>query len=310
MNLNQYKLLVGDASYRKFYRNKKNRSIIVYSKKEKRKNLLIYDAINKLFNKNNINAPKQISENYSKNYIEIEDLGNRNGLKTFKRITLKNYEKLFKILEKLKKIKNKNATTFKNTNYRIPFYSNNLILNEAKLFVDWYLPLKIKKNRNKIRIKFIKVLKNIVREIKLKKKVIVHRDFHISNIMILKDRIYVIDNQDVVYGNQTYDLASLIDDVRIQTKLSFRENIYNKYILGIKKSVRKKFRNDFEILSVLRNLKIIGIFTRLSIRDNKHSYTKMIPYAWKMINERRKFNKNFNELNLLLEKYFPKYIKF
>ena len=128
--------------------------------------------------------------------------------------------------------------------------------------------------------------------------------------MILKDRIYVIDNQDVVYGNQTYDLASLIDDVRIQTKLSFRENIYNKYILGIKKSVRKKFRNDFEILSVLRNLKIIGIFTRLSIRDNKHSYTKMIPYAWKMINERRKFNKNFNELNLLLEKYFPKYIKF
>ena len=310
MNLNQYKLLVGDASYRKFYRNKKNRSIIVYSKREKHKNLLIYDAINKLFNKNNINAPKLISENYSKNYIEIEDLGNRNGLKTFKRITLKNYEKLFKILEKLKKIKNKNATTFKNTNYRIPFYSNNLILNEAKLFVDWYLPLKIKKNRNKIRIKFIKVLKNIVREIKLKKKVIVHRDFHISNIMILKDRIYVIDNQDVVYGNQTYDLASLIDDVRIQTKLSFRENIYNKYILGIKKSVRKKFRNDFEILSVLRNLKIIGIFTRLSIRDNKHSYTKMIPYAWKMINERRKFNKNFNELNLLLEKYFPKYIKF
>ena len=99
MNLNQYKLLVGDASYRKFYRNKKNRSIIVYSKKEKRKNLLIYDAINKLFNKNNINAPKLISENYSKNYIEIEDLGNRNGLKTFKRITLKNYEKLFKILE-------------------------------------------------------------------------------------------------------------------------------------------------------------------------------------------------------------------
>ena len=310
MNLNQYKLLVGDASYRKFYRNKKNKSIIVYSKKEKRKNLLIYDAINKLFNKNNINAPKLISENYSKNYIEIEDLGNRNGLKIFKRIRLKNYEKLFKILEKFKKIKNKNATTFKNTNYRIPHYSNNLILNEAKLFVDWYLPLKIKKNRNKIRIEFIKVIKNIVKEIKLKKKVIVHRDFHISNIMILKDRIYVIDNQDVVYGNQTYDLASLIDDVRIQTKLSFRENIYNKYILGIKKSVRKKFRNDFEILSVLRNLKIIGIFTRLSIRDNKHSYTKMIPYAWKMINERRKFNKNFNELNLLLKKYFPKYMKF
>ena len=32
---------------------------------------------------------------------------------------------------------------------------------------------------------------------------------------------------------------------------------------------QKKLKNDFEILSVLRNLKIIGIFTRLAIRDKK-----------------------------------------
>ena len=68
----------GDASFRKFYRkkNKQNTSILVFAKKEKFKNLLVYDAINKVLNKNKILAPKLYRENYNKNYIEIEDFGN------------------------------------------------------------------------------------------------------------------------------------------------------------------------------------------------------------------------------------------
>ena len=64
-------------------------------------------------------------------------------------------------------------------------------------------------------------------------------------------------------------------------------------------------KNDFEILSVLRNLKIIGIFTRLSLRDKKHKYLKFIPYAWKLIQDRSKDLK-FKELNVLLNNYIPK----
>ena len=74
-----FKRLKGDASLRIFFRNNKNTpsSIIVYANKDKRLNLLIYDSINKIFLKNNILAPKLLSENYSKNYIEIEDFGNQ-----------------------------------------------------------------------------------------------------------------------------------------------------------------------------------------------------------------------------------------
>ena len=70
-----------------------------------------------------------------------------------------------------------------------------------------------------------------------------------------------------------------------------------------------KFRNDFEILSILRNLKIIGIFTRLSKRDKKHEYLKLIPYAWKMIDQRRKNNTVFEELNYFISMYISKNIK-
>ena len=80
----------------------------------------------------------------------------------------------------------------------------------------------------------------------------------------------------------------------------------NYYLKKQNKKNLKKIINDFKILSVLRNFKIIGIFNRLSIRDKKHQYLKMIPHAWKLIEERIKNDDNFSDLKLILKKYFPK----
>ena len=71
----------------------------------------------------------------------------------------------------------------------------------------------------------------------------------------------------------------------------------------------KRFKNDFEILSILRNLKIIGIFMRLAIRDGKKKYLKLIPYAWTLINLRINENKIFTDLKELLKKNFKGKIK-
>ena len=90
MEFKQLEKLSGDASFRKFYRHKKNKSIIVYCKKEKFKNLIIYEAVNRFLKNNNINTPKLISENYKKNFIEIEDLGNLTGLKKYKILLISN----------------------------------------------------------------------------------------------------------------------------------------------------------------------------------------------------------------------------
>ena len=306
MNFKNIVELSGDASHRKFYRDKKNNSIIVYAKKEKRKNLLIYAAINELLNNNKILTPRLISEKYKKNYIIIEDLGDYTGLKKFKNYKIDNYIKLFEILKKLKLVRKRTINTFLKTNYTIKNYSNNELLREAKLFSDWYMPKIIKKKISLSKKLYIKIIKKLILSLKLKKKVFVHRDFHISNIMIKKNKIYLIDSQDAVFGNEAYDLASLIDDVRIKIKLKNREKIYEKFISKQKKINPEKLRNDFEILSILRNLKIIGIFTRLSKRDKKHKYLKLIPYAWKMIDERRKHNTRFEELNNFLSIYFQK----
>jgi len=116
--------------------------------------------------------------------------------------------------------------------------------------------------------------------------------------MYQNKKIAVIDSQDALMGNRAYDLASLIDDVRLKTPNELKEKVFKFYIKTNKKVDSEKFKKDFEILSVLRNLKIIGIFMRLAVRDNKKKYLKLIPYAWEMINHRIKNQNEFNNLIL------------
>ena len=311
MNLNKYKLLAGDASFRKFYRSQEN-SIIVYSKKNKYLNLLIYEAINRCLNKNRINTPKLKKEFYNKNYIEIEDLGKNSLLKLLKGKKNKNsnYLKIIRILKLLQKIKTKSIKTFNQKNYKIPDYSKVKILGETNLFIEWYLPKvckndKIIKSKIELKRKFVKIYKKL----QLNNKVFVHRDFHVSNMMLYKKKIYLIDNQDAAYGNMAYDLASLIDDVRLKTSKELKEDIFKMFVMSNKSINPKKLKNDFEILSVLRNLKVIGIFSRLAIRDGKKKYMKMIPYAWKMIEQRMSKNLVFKDLELILNNLVSKKIR-
>jgi len=127
--------------------------------------------------------------------------------------------------------------------------------------------------------------------------------------MLVKGQIGVIDSQDALIGNKAYDLASLIDDVRIKTSIILKKKVYKHYIIKQKNLDKDKFKNDFEILSVLRNLKIIGIFTRLASRDGKKSYLKLIPYTWALINMRINENKIFKDLKNLLVQNFKGKIK-
>mgnify|MGYP005655250407 FL=1 len=303
MNLKKFKKLSGDASFRQFYRT--NNSILVYSKIQKRSNLLNYDAVNKILIKNKILAPGLISQNYKKNFIEIEDFGNKNMLDKIKssKTKLNEYKRILKILYQIQKIKNFKTQNFLKKKFNLSNYSKAKILKESYLFLDWYLPankLIIQKGYIKKNLK--KIIDNLYLNLKIKQKVFVHRDFHVSNMMFYKNKIALIDSQDAVLGNPAYDLASLIDDVRIKTSNSFKSNILKVFLSKFKYKNESQFINDFEILSVLRNLKIIGIFTRLANRDKKKKYLKLIPYAWKLIDNRMKNNSNFNDLiNFLKE---------
>ena len=301
----------GDASFRTFYRSKKRKSIFAYAKKEKKKNLLIYDAVNKILIKNRILAPNLISHSYKKNFIEIEDFGNVSLFRVLKNKKNNKYsffKKIINLLNKLQKIKTKKIKNFLNQNYKLELYKNKILYSEAKLFSDWYVEKKLNKNKSLFKKKFQNEINKLLSQLNNKNVTFVHRDFHVSNLMYFKNQIGLIDNQDALIGNQAYDLASLIDDVRLKTDNRLKEKVFNYYIKTNKKINLKKFKEDFEILSILRNLKIIGIFTRLAFRDDKKKYIQLIPHAWEMIDYRLKQNKIFKDLKLLLKNNFPEFV--
>ena len=304
MNLKRFKKLSGDASFRQFFRT--NNSILVFSRIQKQSNLLNYDAVNKILVKSKILAPNLISQNYKKNFIEIDDFGNKNMLDKIKssKNKLNEYKKILKILNKIQKIKNFRTQNFLKKSFNLPIYSKTKLLKETYLFLDWYLPSNNSIYQKEILRKNLrKIIDNLYLKLKIKKKVFVHRDFHVSNLMFYDNKIAIIDSQDAVLGNPAYDLASLIDDVRINTSNNLKSNILELYLKKVNLKNKSQFINDFEILSVLRNLKIIGIFTRLAKRDKKIKYLKLIPYAWKLIDNRLKNNPNLYDLKNFFNKY-------
>ena len=302
----------GDASSREFFRkqNNNNSSVLVFAKKEKFKNLIVYDSINKILIKNRILAPTLYNENYNKHFIEIQDFGNQTISKLLSKKDsnkLNYFKKVIKLLNRIQLIKDTKVRNFKKKIYTIPKYNNQILINEANLFCDWYIKKKLSKTkRKKFSKEFKKIIKTLTYKLKLKNDIFVHRDFHVSNLMLVKNKIGVIDSQDALIGNRAYDLASLIDDVRFKTSKGLKQKIYNFYINKQKKLESSKFKNDFEILSILRNLKIIGIFTRLATRDRKKKYLRLIPYTWKLINTRIYGNVLFDDLKKLLNKNFKK----
>ena len=306
--------ITGDASFRTFYRvifNDRSSKIIISSKNEKYKNLVIYTAINEYLRRNKILTPKLYEHNYESGLVLVEDFGDT----TFREILsktrykLKIYKKIINLLLVIQKIKPKKKIKMNNgKNFVFKKYNSISLHKESDLFFDWYLPsLHSKKKIKVIKSKTKKELSQLFRKLNFKNSHFVHRDFHASNLMKVKKRIGVIDSQDAVVGNIAYDLASLIDDVRIKTSIKLKNEIFQYYLNKspwINNMKLKKIIEDFNILSVQRNLKIIGIFSRLSKRDKKKKYLKLIPYAWKLIEHRLK-DSNLRDLKYILNKYIP-----
>ena len=311
-NLMQYKIkkISGDASYREFYKIKKNlkSTILVKANKKKYRNLIVYDAINKILIKNKINAPKLIQEYFSNNMMEIENLGDLSFLKYIKnkKNKLHDYKKLIELIIKLQKINFKKEIKFKNNKIKIYKYNSSELKKETDLFFDWYLKNNSKKKGfNNMKNKIKKELSILYKKLYFQEMCFVHKDFHASNIMIKNNKFGLIDSQDALRGNLLYDVASLIDDVRIKLPKELKSSLFSYYLSKTKKISTDKekliAKNDFDILSIQRNLKILGIFVRLCKRDLKSGYLKYLPYVWKLIELRLK-NPIFVNLRYLLDK--------
>lgn len=141
---------------------------------------------------------------------------------------------------------------------------------EMDLFTEWFLPY--------INVSIDKALwqnfkEEIIKDIAMQPKVLVHRDYHSRNLMIDGDSIGVIDFQDALVGAYTYDFISLIRDAYIVIDEKWVDEKIQQFYTMLKPDVSlSDFIHQVSIMGVQRNLKVLGIFVRLYKRDGKDKY--------------------------------------
>ena len=110
------------------------------------------------------------------------------------------------------------------------------------------------------------------------------RDYHVQNLLQLSDRegvqaVGLLDFQDALIGHPAYDLVSILQDARRDVSIAVEAEITN-YMLAQTGDDPDTFRAAYATLGLQRNLRILGIFARLCLRDGKAHYVDMIPRVW------------------------------
>ena len=306
---NDMHLIETDASFRKYYRISGNNTLIMDAPHEKGESVKSFHLVDKILLEMGISAPAIHSIDENNGFILLEDLGDQ----IFSRILNDEneyalYQNAIGVLAHIYLESNEKKFNKK----EIPFYSIDKLLEESNLFCDWFMEKHCQiKLTNKEKLEYQEILKKIFKGIDSTNSSLVLRDYHVDNLILLKDRkginqVGVIDFQDAVIGSNIYDLVSLLDDVRRPITVQLKEQLIEEYIY-ITNYDRKKLFKEMRFFSVQRNLKIIGIFSRLKYRDQKPKYMELINNAWNFIYLHLE-DQSFTELKSWISVYKNKFL--
>ncbi|MEL6318508.1 MAG: phosphotransferase, partial [Pseudomonadota bacterium] len=159
---------------------------------------------------------------------------------------------------------------------------------EAMLFLDWWQTGATGAAATEwARKSFETALAAMLREIASARDALVLRDFHAENLIWLPSRgrlacVGLLDYQDALIGHPAYDLVSLLEDARRDVAPELAEEMIALYVArrGLATMEEDRFRLAYAALGAQRNLKIIGIFARLWLRDGKERYLAHVPRVW------------------------------
>ena len=305
---NDMQLIETDASFRKYYRINKNNVLIMDAPNERGESVKSFQIIDKILSEMGISVPAIHCIDEKNGFILLEDLGDQ----VFSRILNSNNEyELYKnaiavlahiYLESIKK---------KFDNKKIYSFSIDILIEEASLFYEWFLEKHCKISLvNEEKIEYQEILKKIFYEINFTSSSLVLRDYHVDNLILLKNRkginqVGVIDFQDALIGSNAYDLVSLLEDVRKPIKTTLKEKLIEEYIDLTGYDLRRLLQ-EMRYFSIQRNLKIIGIFSRLKYRDGKPQYMELIKNAWNFIYSHLE-DPSFRELKTWIFEYRKKF---
>ncbi|MEM8752307.1 MAG: phosphotransferase, partial [Pseudomonadota bacterium] len=166
----------------------------------------------------------------------------------------------------------------------IPPYDAAVLIRESRLAVDWWAEAAAPGGAGEAGAELDALIEAATAEPARDRSALVLRDYHAENLIWLPERegdarVGLLDYQDALAGSPAYDLVSLLEDARRDTSEELREAMVAR-ALAASGDDAAVFRAAYAALGAQRNLKIVGIFARLWLRDGKPAYLDLIPRVW------------------------------
>ncbi|MCC3860270.1 phosphotransferase [Pseudemcibacter aquimaris] len=271
--------LAGDASFRRYDRIKMDdKHAVLMDAPPEFEDTRPFVAIAEYLVSQGLRAPVIFAKDVERGFLLLEDLGDN----LFKRVLDGEPEKealLYRhAVDELVKLNH--APLYQDVSH----YDQALYLTELALFTDWYYPA-LTGNRlpESKRAGFLNLWKDVLGNLDHSNECLVLRDYHAENLLDLDNGdVGQLDFQDAVIGHSAYDLVSLLQDARRDVDPATEQEMIEYFADALNRDL-DDFKRDYAILGAQRNLKIIGIFARLTLRDGKDHYLSLEPRVWGLL---------------------------
>jgi N-acetylmuramate 1-kinase len=267
--------LAGDASFRRYFRAVKGSDVAILMDAPPPEDPTPFIAVSEYLTKHHFSAPKVLAADLETGLVLIEDFGEirmRETIDAAPEMERLLYRDTVALLVDLAK-----APVMSLKPYSIAEYQR-----ELALFTEWYCPaMGLSVDVSGYSALWDRLLAKIVAG--QAPPVTVLRDFHAENIMLIPgrdgtSRLGLLDFQDALAGHRAYDLVSMLQDARRDVSPEIEAEMLDHYAELAEPD--EGFDAAYHILGVQRNLKILGIFTRLWKRDDKPRYRAFQPRVW------------------------------
>ncbi|RZG84041.1 phosphotransferase [Acinetobacter sp. WCHAc060033] len=300
--------LAGDASFRRYARIiLNNKTFMLMDAPPEKEDCRPFVAIDEFFDVNGVRVPHIIAKDLDQGFLLLEDFGDvLLSTKLTDETVDTHYAQSFKQLVQLQSIAGES---------HLPAYAYEKLISEMELLTDWLLPslnIQTTDEESALIKRSFAILANAALA---QPQVIVHRDFHSRNLMILNGETDqgVIDFQDAVIGADTYDLISIARDAYVQWN---PERVYSWFkvfydlLPASAKEERdfEQFKRDADFMAIQRHIKILGIFVRLFERDGKSGYLKDLPRVmWYLLEESKPYAELQPFMQFIHARVLPKF---
>ena len=276
--------LAADASFRRYYRlADQSRRAVLMDAPPPHEDVRRYVTVAGLLRGHGLSAPAVFAEDAARGLLLIEDFGDD----TYTRLLARGADEVaLYTLAVDTLIALQHAVV---TPPPLPPYDEAALLREAALLVEWYAPAVLGAPlAPALCEEYLALWRDVLPFAELPSPTLVLRDYHVDNLMLLEGRTGIggcglLDFQDALAGPASYDLVSLLKDARRDVPASLRAAMTERYLGAFPARDRGHFTRSATILAAQRNAKIIGIFTRLWLRDGKPQYLGHIPRVWRLL---------------------------